>query len=546
MSATTALGNNALNISSFPYSGMNTNNFIEILYKNFLDKGWEGLTLLFILQLYMALSLERIQDLFKYINDKVSEHGKAKLESYFLIISNFCGTYIEGSVIKLYIFIVNHLSKFFKPKINLINIDKITTPNFILKSDNMNKFVLNIDNRIDIMSVCCYLFQNRDKLQINDMCTRSESSQRYTSEIYHVPSELEIGDKEVNSFDSEGDVGIRFVQNINLQITVESNHSDHETVKDYSQGTEKIQTHISFKDVFEFETFINAKIPALTTELPLSGYPDLIINNWQSSPISITNRTLSKFWILIYLSKNAKLLEAAIRFVCGEPFKFEGRTYILTLPMWDGLNGGKASPGINSTLSIKDLQTTLDSYYREELIHFITSCVPGTIGTATGTGTTNSYIKELMNVAQNLVNQHGVEPPSNSDIFIEFRSETLTNCDLDNYARRWMWTRIQSYYHDTQKREGDKITIYKMDIQYTKETIEVNNPAFQDWLDRNSFTEEEYDKMQDEKKKKEEDAKGEIKQSEKDNKENEIEKGKATDTGKTTNNKKDEDSKEAK
>lgn len=147
--------------------------------------------------------------------------------------------------------------------------------------------------------------------------------------------------------------------------------------------------------------------------------------------------------------------------------------------MWDGLTG-KASMSINSPSGIKELQTRLDAGYRDELIDYITSCIPGSIGAATNSGNTNSYIKELMNVAQNLAAQHAQEPESNNDIYLEFRSETLSNCDLDNYARKWMWARIQSYYHDSQKREGDKISIYKMDIQYTKETIEVNNPAFQD------------------------------------------------------------------
>ena len=38
-----------------------------------------------ILNFYMYLSLDRIKDFFKFLNDKLAEHGKKKIES----ISNF-------------------------------------------------------------------------------------------------------------------------------------------------------------------------------------------------------------------------------------------------------------------------------------------------------------------------------------------------------------------------------------------------------------------------------------------------------------------------
>lgn len=497
------------------FQGMNNNNFIEILFKHILDKGVGGLSLLFILQLYLYLSLDKIQDLSKYLNDKIAEFGKARLESFFSVLQNFGSTYIEGSFIKGYTFLASNIYRLYNSKMLMSSppITAISSPTNLhpqIKSDNMNRFVLNLfmKNRVDIMSICSYIFQHRDKLQINDLCTRSESTQRHTNEIYNLPSELEIGERDIGNTIDGSNVGVRFVQNINLQVQVESNHSDQETVREVTQGTEKIQTNISLKDLKEFETFLAGKLPSLSTEPPLLGFPSLEINGWQSSPHSFTNNQLVKFWILVFLSKNPKLLDSAVRFVCGEPFKFEGRTYVIATPFWEGLVSGKASNNcINSTAGIKELQNKLDSGYRDELIAYISSCVPGSVSTATNSGTTNSYIKELTNVALNLAGLHQIEPESNNDIYLEFRSETMTNCELDNYARTWMWTRIQSYYHDSQKREGDKISIYKMGIQYSKEVIEVNNPAFQDWLDANGITEEEFDKMQEEKKKKADDEK---------------------------------------
>jgi hypothetical protein len=555
---------NLFNITSIPLggpNGLNTNNFIEILFKHVLDKGLEGLSFLFILQLYMYLSLEKIQDFFKYINDKIAEHGKNKLESYSSVLANFCGTYIEGSIIKAYNFTVNHVSKLYNrgtlmtPTVSTSN----ASLNFVLKApkDNNNIFVLNLyqNNRIDIISICSYIFQHRDKLQINDLCTRSESTVRHTNEIYNLPNELDIGDRDVGTYNDGEDVAVKFIQNVNLQMTVESNHSDHETVKDFTQGTEKVQSNITFKDLKEFETFINTKLIPLSAELPTEDYPELTVNNWYASPQCFNNRVLTKFWTLVYLSKNNKLLDAAVRFVCGEPLKLEGKSYVLASPFWPDM-AGKSGASMNSPSGIKELQQKLDASYRDELISFINSSVPSATLTlnasANSSGTSSSsssssgsptvtttvYMKELMNAAQHLGNMNSLEPESNKEIYLEFKSDKLSYCDLDNYARKWMRDRIQSYYHDAQKREGDKISIYKMNIQYSKEVIEVTNPAFQDWLDTHGITEDEYDKIQDEKKKqqeeKDEDSKKKEKDKDKDSKESKdgkTDKDKSDDSG---------------
>ena len=46
-------------------------NFVDILFRYLMEKGVEGLTFMAILNFYIYLSLDRIKDLFKYINDKI-------------------------------------------------------------------------------------------------------------------------------------------------------------------------------------------------------------------------------------------------------------------------------------------------------------------------------------------------------------------------------------------------------------------------------------------------------------------------------------------
>ena len=42
----------------------NNINFVELLFRQVLEHGWEGISVLFIIQLYFYLSLDKIKDMF--------------------------------------------------------------------------------------------------------------------------------------------------------------------------------------------------------------------------------------------------------------------------------------------------------------------------------------------------------------------------------------------------------------------------------------------------------------------------------------------------
>lgn len=485
----------------FP-NGLYGMNFIDILFKHVMESGIEGLSLLFILQLYFYLSLDRIKDLFKYFNDKLAEHGKVKLEAWCSALGNIFNAYVEGGVIKIWEFIKNVFSRIFlgrKSRNGGSAIDTLVSKvrigalgPLVLRNDGKTKYTLGIDtsNRVDVMSICSYILQERERLNINDICTRSETSKRHTEEVFTLPSELDIGDEEVD---------IRFVQNVNLAMVCESNHLDEETVKDFILNAEVLKNTLSLKDLDEFETLLAEvleKLSPIPSHPGHSKWPRLIVLGWNSSPNCITNSDLEKFWTLVYLSRNNRLLESAMRFLAGsDSFNWDGKQYTLNEPFWDGMSVGKE---INSMSGIKELMTQLDEHYRKTMIDILEDEDP-------------SLAQAYLTAAQVLVQHFEAELDTTDPMFVEFRSESMTEFELDNYARNWMYQRIQSYYQDNMQRDGDKITIYKMYITYKKEQIDVANPEFQEWLDKHGLSEEEFDRLkeeeEEEKKKKEEDKK---------------------------------------
>ena len=93
------MGMNGMNgMNGMMYGG----NFIDKLFTHLIEQGWQGLTLMTIINFYLYLSLERIKDLFKYINDKLAEKCKEYMESYGNKLTENIKLYLYNIVIFLW------------------------------------------------------------------------------------------------------------------------------------------------------------------------------------------------------------------------------------------------------------------------------------------------------------------------------------------------------------------------------------------------------------------------------------------------------------
>lgn len=101
------LGGNNLNVNGTiinPYS-VQSENFIELLFRQALNNGWGSISLLTLIHCYAYLSLGKIKELFEYFNLKVSQHGKLflettseKMKEYALKLFNIVTEYLGNTI----------------------------------------------------------------------------------------------------------------------------------------------------------------------------------------------------------------------------------------------------------------------------------------------------------------------------------------------------------------------------------------------------------------------------------------------------------------
>ena len=61
-----------------PYGG----NFVDILFKHLLERGLTGMTVMTIFNLYLYLSLDKIKELMKWLNENIQDYFKTKVYTY--------------------------------------------------------------------------------------------------------------------------------------------------------------------------------------------------------------------------------------------------------------------------------------------------------------------------------------------------------------------------------------------------------------------------------------------------------------------------------
>ena len=104
----------------------------------------------------------------------------------------------------------------------------------------------------------------------------------------------------------------------------------------------------------------------------------------------------------------------------------------------------------------------------------------------------NIYMKKKYSI--NELNRLGklnnlFNPTSENICELVFSSPTLSTNELTLYARAWMHNNIVDYYESNYNRIGDKINVYKLNIDYDKVIKEIENPEFTKWKEEFSDSE---------------------------------------------------------
>ena len=73
--------------SDFGYGGYG-GNFLDVLFKHLLEKGLSGLTFMTIFNLYLYLSLDKIKEFMKWLNEHIQEYFKKQIYEYYTYFYN--------------------------------------------------------------------------------------------------------------------------------------------------------------------------------------------------------------------------------------------------------------------------------------------------------------------------------------------------------------------------------------------------------------------------------------------------------------------------
>jgi len=449
--------------------GMYGNNFIDILFKHVMDKGITELSFLFFIQLYFYLSLDKIKDLFQYINNKISNYFHDRIENWFSQLSVYI-TYIATNTVYRGFSWGKH--KFHFMFTTQSEEDEPSPP-------ELNKFKVTLGtDSVDLQALSHYLIRFRDRINLINSCHRHDSSIKSVTETFIVPGFINLEDDPVN---------ISLEQDIDFSFSFETSGSQ-EKFSFCSYSTKAEKKTIVCSDLSDFSN--RSGMESIDVHIPIyGGMPSWFtcLKNWSCTPRVFFNGLLYKLLILIIYTNDKNAYENLLKFVeFGNTICINGLEYVMR-ENYAYLNWGIPKEEMISTL-LKEFavyQPRFKQYY-DTLI-------------------TKETIKKLHELDNRIFNHK-----RDNEIKLIFEHLEKTPFELSNYARNWMDRRISEYYEENNKhRIGDKISVFKLHIEYDMQTIEEPNPEFNEWLKKKGLSEEEYDekKITDKKKRKEKKSK---------------------------------------
>lgn len=447
-----SLGFNTTQINPFAfggYNGMYGGNFVDLIFRHLMEHGWEGFTFMTILNFYLYLSLDRIKEVFKYINDVSAQHLKNNIE-----ISK---KYIFARIYKFIYYGID--------KIKTISIPKFWKAQKIIdkkqKEINKSTVTLNCDNKVDLMAIGNFFMNNRKRTHLVDY-TRAVSDVYKTTETYLVPGALKIDYAIIKDYNIGAefpnlspDIVINITQNVEMTLFCETDHKI-EILKDVKVKTNGMNNIVELS-YGELNKKIGEYLPEPASEAP--AFKSVTINK-DSDPFNLMNGNgTSGFIFYIYYTKNYDLFKHYYKCLQGiDYFDFNGKKY-------------KIKSLGDSTLLIKD-DAMMDKFIEEVAKYCEEEFYPYY----------EESRKELDDWADKrkyLFDTITVVLPY---IKLSFESETMPNTQLSEYSRYFIHSLVDHYYKQNIDSIGNKISVYQLQIHYNQEIRKKENPEYAKWV----------------------------------------------------------------
>ena len=456
-------------------------NFVDILFRTLMEKGWEGFTFVALFNFYMYLSLDKIKELFKCANDKLSEMGKQKIETYGSLTLEKSKAYAGLLADKLKRF------DFRKPK------RKVDQP-IEKKEPVINKatVTLNCSNKTDLMALGNFILKNKKIINLHDY--HRESSDKYKStESYAIPNSIQFGRKTLSNGRDNCNVEMRITQNIDYTLICETD-SKIEILKDIRFTKPEGNYEV---DWTSFAAIVSKhKFPHAIT----SWIPDCNQNYYCDCKNFCGGHCIGILMYMVY-TKNFNLFKNFYKFLMAkETFDFGGKKYKL-------VNNGSFIQGFEIEDKMNAFVKELETYVDGTLIpHY-----------APHKDSIDIWMAKLKPMFEPVI----MNIPA---INLHFESKNMSNNQLCDYSRKFMSELIAEYYHESHDNIGNKISIYQLNIRYDIEIKRKENPEYAKWQLKYGKKEKDEEKDKDNERSSDDD-KGKDKDKSDDKKENDDKKG---------------------
>lgn len=400
-------------------------NFVDILFRHLMDHGWAGLSLMTLVQFYMYLSLDKIKTLFSNLNDKVAQKTTSYMEEKGY-------KYWDDAKNKA----SNVLSRLKRPQAHPMQ--EQTTEE---ESEYRYKVALNLENKVDLMALGNFLMSEKNKTFVTSACHRLTSDRYKAVEEYLLPTTITI----------PGETTITLEQNVNLKFACEVDLND-EHLKDVAFDKKIENVTVNFSDEFR-----ELCIYSLCNDW---GAPNLVFESWCCTPSSLFNGGFRDMLKLLYYTENVDTVIRLIKYTrgTGEPFYYKGQKFLRNDQHVE------LCPHFKVDAKLEEFKPKLQEYCKK---------LNEWVKTQPGGPVFERLAKE---------HAHSFDPPDNVVLGVNlfFANADSDPKQLAEYSRTFMHNLISDYYQ-RDVREGEKVSIYQLNIEYNTETTQKENPKYTKW-----------------------------------------------------------------
>ena len=417
-----------------PYGG----NFVDILFKHLLDKGLAGLTVMTILNLYLYLSLDKIKEFLKYINEKIHDYFKNQGQKYWSRFYQF----IDKKIKRLCSVLMNILSRLLNRLcLNILytnHSDPEPKKDNIIETRNSINVLFSNKNKLCLIALGNFIMDSKSIVGPMEILVENSDKNKHTVH-YKVPNQITI--------DAES-VRIDIMQNINLSIIAEKISG-----KIITKNIDMIipKTNIINDTFSNFSSTVFTETHTITGELYKSNIPSFTYQTTTGSyNCSIENlfglHNLIYVVMYTYYNKKYDMIKKFLELYTN--------------------GGGIAFMGINYQLSkygqgLKHILDTFDSF-KEVLSEFCeTKFIPFFEKKKGEMENFSKKMDEFFKPIENVV--YGVK--------MTFSSKDLICIDLESAADIFMQKIIDNYLYKAAKNDDNNISIYQLGIKYDTEII---------------------------------------------------------------------------